>query len=369
MPLALPGLSPTGSAHKQPPESPLPPELGFRYCGDMKRQCTCSQPIEALDRRSFLRRAVIGGAAGLAMASREEQLLQAAQANPIEAQPATATVPMGRIRDVRISRLICGGNLISGYAHARDLIYMSRFLKEYFTDDRILRTWEICEQHGINTMIVNPSDQRAVRLYRQYRREGRGRLQWLAQVSPKPDHIETTVQQAVEDGAVGVFLVGNLGDRWSFDQRVDLIGRFLEAVQRTGVISGVAGHSLEMLQSVTGAGLDPDFFMKTLHHTRYWSARQPGQDKPVIENYAIDNYYDLEPEKTIEFMAQCGKPWIAYKVLAAGAIHPNDGFDYAFRNGADFICVGMFDFQVAEDVAIVNQILPRYAQRSRPWCA
>ncbi|RME95113.1 MAG: twin-arginine translocation signal domain-containing protein [Verrucomicrobia bacterium] len=335
----------------------------------MKRLRTCPEPLGELDRRRFLKRTVLGAAGGVAFASREEQILHAAQTSPAEAPPAVASVPMGRIRDVRISRLICGGNLISGYAHARDLIYMSRFLKEYFTDERILKTWEICEQHGINTMIVNPSDQRAVRLYRQYRREGRGQLQWLAQVSPEPEAIETTVRQAVEDGAVGVFLVGNLGDRWSFDQRVDLIGRFLETVKQTGVISGVAGHSLEMLQTVTGAGLDPDFFMKTLHHTRYWSARQPGQNKPVIENYAIDNYYDLEPEKTIEFMARCGKPWIAYKVLAAGAIHPSDGFDYAFRHGADFICVGMFDFQVAEDVALVNRILPRHAQRSRPWCA
>jgi hypothetical protein len=46
-------------------------------------------------------------------------------------------------------------------------------------------------------------------------------------------------------------------------------------------------------------------------------------------------------------------------VLGAGAIHPNAGFRYAFQNGADFVCVGMFDFQVVEDVQIALNALDR----------
>jgi hypothetical protein len=63
------------------------------------------------------------------------------------------------------------------------------------------------------------------------------------------------------------------------------------------------------------------------------------------------------------------KPWIAYKVLAAGAIHPKEGFKYAFENGADFLCVGMFDFQVIEDVLIARDIFSGKINRQRAWMA
>jgi NAD(P)H-dependent flavin oxidoreductase YrpB (nitropropane dioxygenase family) len=60
------------------------------------------------------------------------------------------------------------------------------------------------------------------------------------------------------------------------------------------------------------------------------------------------------------------QPWIAFKVLAAGAIPPHRGFRHAFEGGADFILVGMFDWQIAEDVQITKQVLGNL-RRLRPW--
>jgi hypothetical protein len=66
-------------------------------------------------------------------------------------------------------------------------------------------------------------------------------------------------------------------------------------------------------------------------------------------------------------MATVKRPWIAYKVLAAGAIRPKEGFRHAFSNGADFALVGMFDFQVREDVEIATAIIAQNQKRPRPW--
>ncbi len=68
-------------------------------------------------------------------------------------------------------------------------------------------------------------------------------------------------------------------------------------------------------------------------------------------------------------MSEMERPWIAYKVLAAGAIHPKAGLKHAFENGADFTLVGMFDFQVTENVAIANELLASQLARQRDWVA
>ena len=63
------------------------------------------------------------------------------------------------------------------------------------------------------------------------------------------------------------------------------------------------------------------------------------------------------------------QPFVAFKTMAAGSILPADGFRYAFENGADFICAGMYDFQMVEDINIASGILQSEIKRERPWYA
>ena len=84
-------------------------------------------------------------------------------------------------------------------------------------------------------------------------------------------------------------------------------------------------------------------------------------------SYKVDNYWCRDCKETVEFFARVKKPWIAYKVLAAGAIPAREGFRYAFESGADFALVGMFDFQIDVDVSITRQVLAAKLNRSRAW--
>jgi hypothetical protein len=68
-------------------------------------------------------------------------------------------------------------------------------------------------------------------------------------------------------------------------------------------------------------------------------------------------------------MGQLEEPWIGFKILAAGAIPPREGFRYALQSGADFLCVGMYDFQIVDDVNIALEELNGDLKRTRPWRA
>jgi len=177
------------------------------------------------------------------------------------------------------------------------------------------------------------------------------------------------VKRAKDAGAVGAFLLGNIADAWTRDGEVKLIGELLENIRGQGLICGVAGHELRTVVTIEKAGFAPDFYMKTLHDTNYWSKRHPEQMKEVIDNYSIDNYWCMDPKETIAYMSELRRPWIAYKVLAAGAIRPKAGLQHAFMNGADFAAVGMFDFQIEENVAITQEVVVATQNREREWFA
>ncbi len=214
-------------------------------------------------------------------------------------------------------------------------------------------------------------------LIAKYKKLTGSKLKVITQVGPnmeKNDYYDF-INQAVDFGVDIIQIQGNWCDWLVRDKKLDVIQKMLDHIKKQGYTAGLGAHTVDSLMACEEAGIIPDYYMQTMHHDNYWSAHprenrvafEVDGDKSLDHNKFHDNLFCLFPDKTVQFVNSTKVPVMGFKVLAAGALEPKDGFKWAFDNGADFICVGMFDFQVVEDVNIAMDTIKNVA-RTRPWC-
>jgi len=285
-----------------------------------------------VNRRSFIKGAALSGAfSPFAKAKSQERF---SGENP------GSGLPRRSIGGHSISRLIIGGNPFSHIAHAEPLVYSGDLFRHYFTHEKVVETLLLSEIWGINTFLGRIDDN-VVSFLRLYRKRRGKDMPWIAQTSKKPqrgatvDHIFENIKFAADNGAIGVYLQGESADYLVEQDRMSEIEQCLKFIGKLGLIAGVGAHDIGTIEACERAGLEPDFYMKTYNRLEYCC---PGFDR------------------TREVMTTMKKPWIAFKILAAGRMQSSEGFSSAVKAGADFLCVGMFDFQVAENVELAASL-------------
>jgi hypothetical protein len=240
------------------------------------------------------------------------------------------------------------------------------------------------EEAGINTIMI---DMVQLPIVTKYRKVRGGKMLTVASVRqdwgdwgrPSLSDLKTQIARAVDQGADAMFLHGGYCDRLvqtGKSDRIEFLGQALQAIRDRGFPAGLGSHALEVPVECERRGIEPDYFVKTFHHDRYWSATPKERRKrfcvdgarSLDHNEFHDNIFCIDPEETAAFMLKKKQPWIAFKVLAAGAIEPKSAFTYAFENGVDFVAVGMFDFNIADDVKALKDVL-KDLKRQRGWMA
>lgn len=317
-----------------------------------------------MNRRSFVKTTVLSSASlALALDSRAENA-------PPGRNPTTAAkvLPKGKIGKLEVSRILLGGNLLTHYTHSRDLRYVYNLAAHYNTDEKIFETLALAEQHGINTLSMhNPVHPMSV--LRRYRKERGGKIQWIicptAQIDPDLEFYRREVEDLLKDGCEALYVWGVHSDALVAKGKVDLVAKAVELIKSYKVPAGVGAHALDVVKACEQFGVPNDFYIKTFHHHRYPTGPKPEEIKGPYSEFP--GYWCANPEETAAFMRTVKKPWIAFKVMAAGAIPPKDAFEYVFTNGADFSLAGMFDFEIAEDVQIACNVLANLGPRARPW--
>lgn len=325
-------------------------------------------------RREFLNRSLLAAGAIAAVESgpRGHAAEPDAGATPPPAAAKPGQVPCGTIGKATISRVLLGGNLISGCMHSRDLHYVGPLFRAYANEEKILETLKLAEEHGINTVFET-----GAAFVDKYNRQCHGHMQFIphiqVDVTQTEQALKDHIQRQVDSGAVALYVWGVAGDSLVKAGAADRLAKAVELAKVHGLPVGVGGHSLLVPMECEKRQVPCDFYVKTFHSDEYPSATPKELRKEFMWLTGGPGWYDnmwcINAEETIAFMKTVTKPWIAFKVLAAGAILPRQGFSYAFKNGADFIAVGMFDFQIKENCEVASKLVRAFQDRQRPWRA
>ena len=325
-----------------------------------------------VNRRGFLKKSLLTSTGGaLAYPAHAESAFPPdtkLSASDLKIKPNSQnTLPQGKIGNLKVSRILLGGNLLTHYTHSRDLRYVYNLAARYNSVPKIHETMALAEAHGINTLVIHTAAG-VMNFLSQYRYQLGGKIQWIicptAEIDTSLDAYRKQVQQIVQQGVDAIYLWGVRSDALIARGKIDLLKRTVDLVRDFEVPTGVGAHDLRAVEACEKHKVEPDFYIKTLHHHNYPTAPRKDQIKGVTAE--IPGYWCKNPDKVIAVMKDVARPWIAFKVMAAGAIPPKNAFQYAYQNGADHIIAGMFDFEIPEDVRIANDIL-KNPNRPRPW--
>jgi hypothetical protein len=322
---------------------------------------------QQISRRGFVKSSLIASAAvplGLGAPSRSDAQTPATPA-VATVTPPKETLPTGKMGGQEFSRLIMGGNLFGGWSHSRDLAYVSNLMRRYNTEAKIRETLELAEAQGvtaINTYVMQENAQ----LFNHWKCGGK--MKWFAQVRLDANGGYSQIQKAVDEGATGIHVNGDAAEGMLSEGKFEKVGEMVQLIKSKKRVAGVGAHDLRVIIESEKAKLDVDFYQKTFHSHDYFTAPRPGEKDAMGPH---DNSWCNDPQAVIDFMATVKKPWVAFKILAAGAIQPRAGFPYAFNSGADFILVGMFDWQIEEDTKLARRVFAAVtspdSKRTRPW--
>jgi hypothetical protein len=247
-------------------------------------------------------------------------------------------MPQVQLGPLTVSRLIIGGNPFSGVSHQSP--ELSRAMINYYTTERIKATLRRAEELGINACVLR-GDVHIMRVLNEYYREG-GALQWIAQTAPELRSVEDNIRQCQAYGARACYIHGGMVDIMTREGRAEELRPWLELIKKLEMVAGLATHNAQHLLRLEEMDLGADFYACCFYDV-----------------YGRGEVYVPEDRaRMCAAIRSVGKPCLAYKILAAGRLPPQDAFAYAFAHlkPTDAVVVGIYTEhdpdQLEENVAL-----------------
>lgn len=290
-------------------------------------------------RREFINKLTLAAAAGFTSISGfSDSFFENGSAGPI-IKPYG--MPMIKLGDYIVSRLICGCNPMLGYSYLGQ--HTDRQMKEYFTPERIIEFLDKCKQAGINT---HQSSFRTDYFSLLNKRDSGLNIISLQQ---KREDIKTAIETA---HPIAIVHHGGVSDRLFSEGKFEVVNDFVKEVKDKGLLAGVSAHNPDVIKEISDKGWKVDFFMTCFYFLTRRELKGVQADALPVGNY---DFMRNDPEIMTNVIRQVDQPCLAFKILGAGRRCSGQddvsaAFKFAFENikPTDGVIVGMFPWYFDE---------------------
>lgn len=260
----------------------------------------------------------------------------------------------------QVSRLICGGNPLSGYSHVSK--ELDREMIEFYTMSAMAALWDECRKHGINTF-QSRGDRHQMRSYLEYCLSG-GKIQWIAQTASEFAGIRGNISAIAEYDPIAIYHHGTHTDNSWHTGEIDRVHDFVKAIHDEGLPAGIGTHIPQVIEYIEEKGWETDFYMCCFYNLARMYKSAPAEDQDA---YVRDQFPPDDPIAMTAVMRTVNKPCIGFKIMAASRNcetreTTREAFTFALENikPTDIVDVGMFQKyknQVAENAQLMQEIL------------
>lgn len=218
-------------------------------------------------------------------------------------------IPKVNFCGVDISRLIVGGNTISGTSHIS--AELDAEMEDYFTTQKVKDMFWRCQENGINTMQLR-ADKHIMRIIREFRLEG-GNMHWIAQHGREYGSFEGIIGLMASYKPALMYLHGYSVDEMFKDGAQKEIERMLGIMKKTGIPVGLCTHMPEVIEYSEIHRWNIDFYMASIYNImvpeRMEQSDKVGNEDPLFIDSDIPLMY--------EAIRGVDKPCLAFKILGS----------------------------------------------------
>lgn len=249
-------------------------------------------------------------------------------------------LPVMKIGDAEITRLIVGSNPFVGKSHL-DAASDSAMKEYYRSDEIIFSTLRACEEAGINAFQSRGSLP-MMKVIADYNARG-GNMRYIATSAKNETTFAEELDEMMKYNPTAVCIHGELTDELYMTGRIDRIPVLLDMIRAKNIPCGICAHFPQALEYAEDKGFAPDFYMASLYNLN-----QPDRSHDV--DPTGERFEESDRAVMYRTIRSLSAPTVALKILGAGRHCASQSmvkaaFDEAYSSikPGDGVLVGMFD--------------------------